>query len=48
MWKTKTWKLSQKEAYLKWLDRHMHSCQITVLFVNNGYGVSYRKLRIIE
>lgn len=45
MWKIKTWKLNQKEAYLKWLEKNMLKKQVTILFINNGYGVEYRDLK---
>jgi len=42
MWKFK--KFTSAEAQNAWIDRNKHRYQITVLFINNGYGVEYRQL----
>jgi len=45
MWQTKTFKTL--EAQNAWIEKNEHKFQIVVIFVNNGYGVEYRKLRTI-
>ena len=47
MWHTKTWKLNEQDKYNKWLDTNRGHFEIVVLFINNGYGVEWRKLRSI-
>jgi hypothetical protein len=44
MWQLKTWKLNQQEQYERWIERNRHKYQIEIIFVNNGYGVEYRRL----
>jgi hypothetical protein len=34
-------------AQESWIERNNHRLQIVRLFVNNGYAVEYRKLRMI-
>lgn len=46
MWNTKTFKT--KEAMTEWLNRNDNRIQWVEIFVNNAYGVEYRKLRIIN
>jgi len=41
-WKTKTFKT--KEAFTKWVETHGQKNQWHEIFVNNAYGVEYRKL----
>lgn len=45
MWQTKTFKT--KEAFQKWIDDKSHNYQWNEIFINNGYGVEFRKLRWI-
>ena len=45
MWRIKTFKT--KAAFDNWIARNEGKCQIVVIFVNNAYGVEYRKLRQI-
>jgi hypothetical protein len=45
MWQVKTFKT--REAMKAWLDRNSHKIQWVEVFVNNAYGVEYRKLRRI-
>lgn len=45
MWMTKTFKT--KRAFDKWVSERSRYCQWNEIFVNNGYGVEYRKLRWI-
>ena len=45
MWKNKTFKT--REAYDKWVAANSHKYQIEQIFVNNGYGVTYKPLRRI-
>lgn len=35
------------EKYNQWWAKNGHRYQAVPLFVNNGYGVQYRKLRVI-
>jgi len=43
MWKIKIFK--SKELCQKWCDSNRKKYQITQIFVNNGYGVEYKKLK---
>lgn len=43
MWQTKVFKT--KEAMQKFLDKNGHKIQWQEIFVNNAYGIMYRKLR---
>lgn len=45
MWETKVFKT--KEAMSNWINAHGHKNQWNYLYVNNAYGVEYRKLRVI-
>lgn len=45
MWQTKTFKTH--EARANWIAKNRHRVQYELTFVNNGYGVEYRKLRKI-
>ena len=45
MWTTKHFKTNV--AMNSWMVRNWHRYQITVLYVNNGYAVEYRKLRLV-
>jgi hypothetical protein len=45
MWNTKAFKT--KEAMQQWIERNDRKMQWVEIFVNNAYGVEYRKLRII-
>lgn len=42
MWITKTFKT--KEAMTKFIAKHGHKIQWEEIFVNNAYGIIYRKL----
>lgn len=44
MWKTKTFKT--KEAMKSWLDKREGKIQFDQIFINNGYAVEWRPLRI--
>ena len=46
MWQTKTFKTPQ--AQTDWIYRNSHRYQINIIFINNGYGVEYRKWKIIH
>jgi hypothetical protein len=46
MWKTKVFRT--KSAFDSWMTKNSKRYQITVIFINNGYGVEYRPLRIID
>lgn len=43
MWKIKIFKT--KEAQQNWCASNKKKYQITQIFVNNGYGVEYKKLK---
>jgi hypothetical protein len=43
MWETKIFKT--KESFNKWVDTQGHKCQWVEIFINNAYGVDYRKLK---
>ena len=45
MWQTKIFKT--RAAFDRWIEKNQFRCQIEVVFVNNAYGVTYRKLRRI-
>jgi hypothetical protein len=45
MWNTKTFKT--KQAMTEWLARNDSKIQWVEIFLNNAYGIEYRKLRII-
>jgi hypothetical protein len=46
MWQTKTFKT--REAMEKWLKKREGRIQYTQIFINNGYGVEWRPLKIIK
>ncbi len=46
MWQVKRFK--SLKAQQAWCQSHDHYCQIVVLFVNNGYAVEWRRLRVIK
>lgn len=43
MWKVKTFKT--KQAMEKFLAKHEGKIQWVEIFINNAYGIEYRKLR---
>ena len=45
MWNTKVFKT--KQAMTAWLSRNDSKVQWVEIFVNNAYGVEYRKLRVV-
>jgi hypothetical protein len=45
MWYIKHFKSFASQS--RWIERNRHRCQITILFVNNGYAIEYRVLRQI-
>ena len=45
MWKTKTFKTYQ--AQQDWIRSNSHKFQIVTIYLNNGYGVEFKPLRII-
>jgi hypothetical protein len=45
MWEIKTFKT--REAMEKWIEKFGHRYQWVEVFVNNGYALDIRKLRII-
>lgn len=42
MWVNKIFKTQARMD--AWLDRNRHCIQYEVIFVNNAYGITYRKL----
>ena len=46
MWQTKEFKT--KEAMQKFIDNSKHKRQVEIIYINNGYAVEFRKLKIIE
>lgn len=45
MWQIKTFKT--KNEMRNWIDKNRGKFQIVEIFVNNAYGIEYRKLRMI-
>lgn len=45
MWQTKLFK--NRQAMEKWLAINSDKIQWEEIFINNGYGLTYRKLRTI-
>ncbi len=46
MWQVKKFKtLEDKE---NWVKKNQHRYQIDTIFINNGYAVDYRRLKIID
>lgn len=45
MWETKQFKT--KAAMNEWLSKHSGNIQYIELFINNLYGIRYRKLRLV-
>jgi len=45
MWNTKLFKTLKAQS--TWVESHEANFQIVELFVENGYGVIYKKLRVI-
>lgn len=43
MWETKLFKTEQ--AFYRFIEKHERTHQIVVIYVNNAWGVEYRKLR---
>jgi len=48
---TAMWKLKVFSDFItrdEWIFKNIHKYQIVIVFVNNGYGVEYRPLKIID
>lgn len=45
MWNTKVFKT--KESMTKWLAANDHKVQWNEIYINNAYGIEYRKLRVV-
>jgi hypothetical protein len=45
MWTTKHFKT--QDAMDKWIEKNSNKYQITILYVNNGYALEYKKLRML-
>ena len=48
MWKTKTWKLEEKEKMKEWIKSHEDRYIITEIFIDNGYAVEYKPFYVIK
>lgn len=48
MWKTKTWKLEEREQMKQWIEEHKDRYIITEIFINNGLCVEYKPLHVIK
>lgn len=46
MWQIKEFKT--KEAMQKFIDNSEHKRQVEIIYINNGYAVEFRELKIIE
>lgn len=46
MWQTREFK-TEKEM-LRFIDKNKNRIQYEIIFINNGYGIEFRKLRRIE
>lgn len=46
MWEVKRFKTIERQR--KWIADNSARYQINVIFINNGYAVEYRKLRVIN
>ena len=46
MWQIKTFKT--RKAMLRWVSRNESRIQWEQVYINNGYAVEYRKLKIIN
>ena len=46
MWQTKEFK--NYESMNNWVTANSHKYQIEEIFINNGYSVEYRKLKLID
>jgi hypothetical protein len=42
MWKTKIFKTV--ELRNKWIEKNKNKYRIDIIFINNGYGIEYKKL----
>lgn len=45
-WKTKTFSNVEKRDH--WIEKNKSKHQIVIIFINNGYGVEYKPLIIID
>ena len=45
---THTYTLSEYGAYVRHMDKLRPAGDVTVIFVNNGYGFEYRPHRVID
>jgi hypothetical protein len=46
MWKIKTFKTAEKLA--TWIEKNGHKNQWHEVFINNGFGVEFKPLRVID
>jgi len=45
MWENKYFKSAEKRD--KWIEKNKDKYVIDIIFINNGYGVEYKKIRRI-
>ena len=45
MWQIKTFKT--KEKMIDFINKNKNKIQYTEIFINNGYAIEYRKLKIM-
>ena len=45
MWTLKQFKTS--DSMNEWIKANEHRYQITIVFINNGYAIEYKKIRFI-
>ena len=46
MWEIKTFKTS--ESMRAWIAKNSNKYQLEQIFINNGYGVTFKPLRVIN
>lgn len=46
MWETKEFKT--KESMMKFIDNNKHRLRIEIIYINNGYAVEFKKLKVIK
>jgi hypothetical protein len=46
MWNFKEFKSYKQQ--MKWIDKNEHKYQIQIIYINNSYGVEYKKLKVID
>lgn len=46
MWDIKTFKT--EKSMLKFIEKNKHKYQIDIIYIENLYGIEYKKLRVIN